>query len=66
METCSSGSGIDLANLCEGNVKFMGTDSNSLIQVRNELKDYGYQITYGLRAQLSGDGVDGDGTLEGN
>lgn len=46
--------------------KFMGTDSNNLLQVRNELKDYGYQVTYGLRAQLSGNGVDGDGTLEGN
>lgn len=45
--------------------RFMSTGSNSLIQIRNDLQDYGYQLTYGLRAQLSGNGVDGDGTLEG-
>lgn len=47
--------------------KFMGDSSNSLIQVKSELnKSAGDKITYGLRMQLSGAGVLGDGTLEGN
>lgn len=47
--------------------RFMGTDSKSVIQVREELsKSAGDRITVGLRVQMSGDGVQGDGTLEGN
>lgn len=46
--------------------KFMGTDTNSLIQVRDEMsKGPGDRVTVGLRMQLSGGGVLGDGTLEG-
>lgn len=47
--------------------KFMGKSSSSLIQVRDELsKSAGDRITVGLRMQLTGDGVQGDGDLEGN
>jgi len=47
--------------------KFMGATSASLIQVKDETsKGPGDKITYGLRMQLSGAGVIGDGTLEGN
>lgn len=47
--------------------RFLGEDSNSLIQVKTELeKDAGDRIRIGLRMQLSGTGVQGDGTLEGN
>lgn len=47
--------------------KFMGEGSDSLVQVHNDLrKGPGDRITIGLRMQLSGAGVQGDGTLEGN
>jgi N4-gp56 family major capsid protein len=47
--------------------KFMGEGTDSLIQVKTELdKGAGDRITVGLRMQLTGDGVQGDGTLEGN
>ena len=47
--------------------KFMGEDSNSLIQVKTELsKGAGDKVTQGLRMQLSGGGTIGDSTLEGN
>lgn len=47
--------------------KFMGTDSGSLIQIKDETqKSAGDKITYGLRMQLAGGGVQGDGTLMGN
>lgn len=47
--------------------KFMGKGSSSIIQIKDETsKGPGDQITVGLRMQLSGDGVQGDGTLEGN
>lgn len=47
--------------------RFMGTNSNSLIQIKDETsKGAGDKITVGLRMQLAGDGVQGDGTLEGN
>lgn len=46
--------------------KFMGPTSASIIQVKDELnKSAGDKITYGLRMQLTGAGVVGDGTLEG-
>lgn len=47
--------------------RFMGKSSNSLVQIRDETsKGPGDRITVGLRMQLSGAGVQGDGTLEGN
>jgi len=47
--------------------KFFGTDSSALIHIKDETqKSAGDRITYGLRMQLSGAGVQGDGTLEGN
>lgn len=47
--------------------KFIGDDENSLIQMKEETtKSPGDKITIGLRMQLTGDGVSGDGTLEGN
>jgi N4-gp56 family major capsid protein len=48
-------------------LQFMGTDSNSLIQIKTEVnKDAGDRITFGLRQQLTGAGVAGDNDLEGN
>lgn len=48
-------------------LQFMGTDSNSLIQIKTELnKGAGDRLTFGLRQQLQGGGVQGDQTLEGN
>jgi len=47
--------------------KFMGTDSGSLIQIKSETsKGAGDRVRVGLRMQLSGAGVAGDDTLEGN
>jgi N4-gp56 family major capsid protein len=47
--------------------KFIGTDDNSLIQLFDDTKkSAGDRITVTLRMQLTGDGVLGDGTLEGN
>jgi len=47
--------------------QFMGTDSNSLIQIKTELnKGPGDRLTFGIRQQLQGAGVSGDNTLEGN
>jgi N4-gp56 family major capsid protein len=47
--------------------QFMGESQDELIQVKTETgKGAGDQITFGLRMQLTGDGVQGDGTLEGN
>lgn len=46
--------------------KFMGKDSNSLLQLNPELKEVGDKLTYGLRMLLNGAGVQGDDTLEGN
>lgn len=47
--------------------KFVGKTADSLIQFTTETqKDKGDRITFGLRMQLSGAGVQGDGTLEGN
>ncbi len=48
-------------------LQFMGTDANALIQLKTELnKGPGDRITFGLRQQLQGAGVQGDATLEGN
>lgn len=46
--------------------KFVGKSSDSLIQLNPELKDTGDKLTYGLRMLLTGDGQQGDATLEGN
>lgn len=47
--------------------KFMGTGSNSLCQIKEDLqKSPGDRVRQGLRVLLSGAGVSGDGTLEGN
>lgn len=46
---------------------YIGTSDNSLIQVKTETqKGPGDKITHGLRMQLTGSGIQGDGTLEGN
>jgi N4-gp56 family major capsid protein len=47
--------------------QFIGKTASSLIQVKDETsKGAGDKVTFGLRMQLSGDGVLEDGTLEGN
>ena len=46
--------------------KFMGTSGDSLIAVKTELnKKAGEKITVALRMKLSGDGIEGDNTIEG-
>lgn len=48
-------------------LKFMGSDKSSLIYVKDDTaKSKGDKITCGLRTQLTGAGVSGDNTLEGN
>jgi N4-gp56 family major capsid protein len=48
-------------------LQFMGTDTNALIQIKTELnKGPGDRLTFGLRQQLGGAGIQGDNTLEGN
>lgn len=48
-------------------MKFMGTSTNALCQVKNEMnKGKGDRVTVNLRMQLTGAGISGDGTLEGN
>lgn len=47
--------------------RFMGTSTDSLVYVKNELnRQAGDQVKYSLRMQLSGNGVSGDNTLDGN
>lgn len=47
--------------------KYMGEGTDNMIQVLTDTKKgAGDRITVGLRMQLSGAGVQGDGTLEGN
>jgi N4-gp56 family major capsid protein len=47
--------------------KFTGTSDKSLIQIKSETqKDAGDRITVGLRVLLTGAGIQGDATLEGN
>lgn len=47
--------------------RFMGSDSNSLIQIKDDTsKGPGDRIRTILRMQLTGAGIQGDGTLEGN
>jgi N4-gp56 family major capsid protein len=47
--------------------RFMGKGPDNLCQIKTETqKDAGDKITFGLRSLLSGDGISGDSTLEGN
>jgi len=47
--------------------RFMGSSKDSLVYVKDDLnKSAGDRIRVGLRMQLSGAGITGDGTLEGN
>lgn len=47
--------------------RFMGNDSNSLCQIATDTsKGPGDRVRNTLRMLLSGDGIQGDGTLEGN
>lgn len=47
--------------------KFMGTSANSMIHMKTEVsKAAGDKVTFGLRMQLSGDGVTESQTLQGN
>lgn len=47
--------------------KFIGKGTGSLVVLKEETsKGAGDKITFGLRMQLTSDGVVGDGTLEGN
>lgn len=47
--------------------RFMGRGTESLIQIKDDTaKGPGDRITVGLRMQLSGAGIQGDGALEGN
>lgn len=47
--------------------KFMGESDKSLIQIKTETKKgAGDKITVGLRRLLTGDGIQGDDSLEGN
>ena len=48
-------------------MQFMGEGSNNVIQIKTELgKGAGDRLTFGIRNQLGGGGVQGDNTLEGN
>lgn len=48
-------------------LQFMGAGSDSLCQIKTEVnKAAGDRIRTGLRVQLTGAGIAGDGTLEGN
>ncbi len=45
----------------------MGTGSDSVVQIKSETnKSEGDRIRIGLRMQLTGTGIAGDGTLEGS
>lgn len=45
----------------------MGKTTSSLVYIKDETsKSAGDRVTCGLRMQLSGDGIQGDATLEGN
>src|SRR5271166_88583 len=47
--------------------RFMGEGTDNVVQIKDEVsKGPGDRITIGLRMQLTGSGVQGDNTLEGN
>lgn len=57
----------DVMRDVENIMRFMGTDSNNVVQVSRELMKKGGDVeTFGLVARLAGDGVTGDDELEGN
>lgn len=57
----------DVMKDVENITRFMGSDSNNVIQVSRELQKKGGDVeTFGLVARLSGNGVTGDDELEGN
>ena len=43
----------------------MSKKKDSIIYIKNETKEAGYKVTYGLKMQLQGRGRTGDSTLEG-
>lgn len=46
--------------------KFMGSTADSMLMVKTDLqKGPGDRVRCGLRMALNGDGISGDGTLEG-
>jgi N4-gp56 family major capsid protein len=49
-------------------LQFMGKGKDSLVTIKNDLttSDGGDRIRVGIRSQLRGAGIQGDGTLEGN
>lgn len=49
-------------------LQFMGKGKDNVITIKTDLKesDGGDRIRVGIRSQLRGDGIQGDGTLEGN
>jgi N4-gp56 family major capsid protein len=48
-------------------LNFIGKDTNSICQIKTEVnKGPGDRVRFGIRQQLSGGGIQGDGTLEGN
>ena len=47
--------------------RFMGSGTDNVVQIKDDVsKGPGDRITVGLRMQLTGAGIQGDGTLEGN
>lgn len=47
--------------------RFSGSGTDNVVQIKDEMsKGPGDRVTVGLRMQLTGNGVQGDGTLEGN
>lgn len=48
-------------------LQFAGSGSDNIIQIKSDLnKDAGDRVRFGLRHQLTGAGIQGDGVLEGN
>jgi len=47
-------------------LQYMSTGSGNIVQIKNDLKSEGDRIRCFLRMQLTGGGIKGDGTLEGN
>ena len=45
----------------------VGSDSNAIVQMKKDLgKGEGDEITFGIRLPLTGEGVVGDNTVDGN
>lgn len=57
----------DVIRDVESTMRFMGEDSNNVIQISKNIEKKGGDVeTFGLVARLSGSGVTGDDELEGN